>query len=637
VAAVILILLAACRPDSTSPPIEDTGDTTPPGDSWEPVDSADTDTTDSADSADTAVPEEPPPPNLLLNPGFEDGKGALPDHWLTYGTGVYTWQIGEAVEGKRAMQLSEPDLALLYQRTAAAPGGRYRLTARLRSESGTASAAIKLEFHDKYEQKLDESVWELSAPQVWSAFTLTDTAPESTAFVTASLVGTDSEPTLFDDIAIQDFSLDDPPILAFDVADTQQTFDGMGTQIWGYASDLETLERGLTGLNIKTVRIENTQESATGSQMDATRALTDTLGVAWMPMVWSAPSSFGAYQLSDVDGFAQWWADQVVIWSAAGRKPETIELMNEPDSGGQWSTGITPEQYSDLVIATRIALDKAGFGDVGIVGPGATAFDYGHTSRDMVLAMSPEAVASLAVWSSHAWDDGAVCNGGASCVSTTWRDLSDAIATRDPDGERPIWVTEYATKQTDLPGGAWPLPDSDGTFNATWSPAYAVRLFENTLAHLNNGVSMPFLWQLMDEPTEVYDKDKAWGVLGLGGEEKPVWHALEPLCSALPVGGSVLTPPDMAGLPLVAGAVADETRIVIGLANDSDAPAQAILDIRGAVTLTTSTAFTLTETGDAATRTPGTATLSQPTLTLTDGQIPVTLPAWSTLTIELSR
>ena len=635
--AMLSTLLLGCTPDT---PV-DTAETASPQDSGAPYDSADTtdttDTTDTHDSADTAVPEEPPPPNLLLNPGFEDGKGTLPDHWLTYGDGAYTWQTGEALEGKRTVQLSEPGIALLYQRTAAEPDGRYRLTANLRSESGTASATIKLEFHNKHEQKLLETTWEVSAPQVWSTFTLTDTAPESAAFVTASLVGSDTEPTLFDDIAIQDFSLDDPPVLSFDVDDTQQTFGGMGTQIWGYASDLKTLEKGLIGLNIRTVRIENTQESATDSQMAATRALTDALGVAWMPMVWSAPSSFGSDQLSDVDGFARWWAAQVVVWSDAGREPATIELMNEPDSGGKWSTGITPAQYSDLVIATRAALDKAGFSHVGIVGPGATAFNYSHSSREMVLAMTPEAVDAIAAWSSHAWDDGAVCDGGAACVSTTWRDLSDAIATKDPDGTLPIWVTEYATKQTDLPGGEWPLPDLNGTFNATWSPAYAVRLFENTLAHLNNGVSVPFLWQLMDEPTEVYDKDKAWGVLGLGGEEKPAWGALAPLCSALPVGGSVLTPPDMAGLPLIVGAVADADRVVIGIANDSDAPAAAVLDITGVSAITAATAFTLAETGDAATETPGAGTVSEPALTLTGSQIPISLPAWSTLTIELSR
>ena len=60
--------------------------------------------------------------------------------------------------------------------------------------------------------------------------------------------------------------------------------------------------------------------------------------------------------LEDARGFAKWWVEQVGALARDGMTPHYIELMNEPDSMGHWSTGIAPATYNSVVKGFRDAL-----------------------------------------------------------------------------------------------------------------------------------------------------------------------------------------------------------------------------------------------------------------------------------------
>ena len=625
-----LLLLLGCRPapNPTSPlpvaPDDTAHDSAPPA-----PDTADTDAEDDTGEA------EAPPEQLLLNPSFEDGTAALPDHWLPYGDGSYARDETDSAEGAQHVALGGAPFALLYQRVPATPGQRYIASSQLRSASGTGDATLKLEFHDAAERKLVEEVWALSAPRSWTRATLAAVAPAEAATVTLALVGSGDVPCRFDDATLATAPRD---TLILDLEDTAQVFEGFGAQIWGYASNQPVLETGLRGLRIRHVRVENVWEQATEAQLAQTWALTSALGVSWLSMAWAEPGGFSTGgRLTDPAGFAAWWAAEVAAMDAAGRRPYAIELMNEPDSGGAWSTGIDPDTYATLVGATRTALDARGLSSVGIVGPGTAAFDWGSGARNYALALADAgADTALLAWSAHAWDDDGSC--GGACLERAARDLTHA-ATLD----RPLWVTEVATKATRFGGATWPLPDEDGTFNATYAPGYAVRVYANILAVLNAGASVPFLWQLMDEPTEVLGKDKGWGLLGLDGTPRPAYLALEALAAALPQGGLVLRAPPQEGLPLYGAAVASAATVAVALANDSDAEVTQGVRLEGArraLRLTSATAFVQTDPGDPAARRPGAGEVRTAEDWITDaaaGGWQVTLPARSTLVLTLAR
>jgi hypothetical protein len=338
--------------------------------------------------------------------------------------------------------------------------------------------------------------------------------------------------------------------------------------------------------------------------------------------------------LTDVPGFAGHWRDLVADLDNRGLRPHYIELMNEPDSGGGWSTGIAPADYNELVKQVRCALDEAGYSDVGIVGPGLTNMNWGGRNSRYVAALDEEAVASLAAFSSHAWDDGSICHGGASCVEQTWPDFGDSVRAKDPD--KPRWVTEYATKETTFHGVSYPHADHTGGYAAAHSMSYAVRVYENTLAHLNMGANVAFYWCGQDG-------GKSWGYVDAKGNKKPIYYSLMSLYPKIPVGARVVRPPDQESSPVYSAAVVADGRVVVGLANDSNREQSTTIRLVNAATplrVEEAVACVLDRPGDREREIGDTAKLVEKQVSLArraDGghSFHVSLPADSTLTVVL--
>ena len=596
--------------------------------------------------------------SLLVNAGFEAGS-SFPDNWNAWGDGSFVWQSGDAHTGVRSMNLGGTHFALMYQRVAGVPAAQYTVTVWAKRYTASATGTLKLEFHDAWENKIEEHPVSFTAPGEWSEFSISAPAPAGTSLATATVVGEAGGMVLFDDVSLIEGQLA-PGVISVDIANTGHVFEGFGAQIWGYGPNanypdlLAIRQQTLADLNIKFVRIENYAESASWTDMQATRAVTDALGIKWIYMIWVAPSGFrdGAGRLLDdqIDDFAVWWAAHVNELYDHGVPVEYIELMNEPDSNGVWSTGVTAAQYNELVQQVRAALDSYdGTGGtnnltgVGIVGPGVAAMD---SSASYINALDANGANAIGAWSTHSW--GVVDSCGADCIQYHWPNFGPPADAQNPS--LPKFVSEYATHETTFIGVTYPHGDNYGSWNpdnvfpyysVSNCMPFAVRVFENTLGLLNNGASAPFVWQLIDEPSEVNPfgypgtKRKAWGLVDLWGNGKPVYDTLKTLYPRVPVGASgiELTAQDSI---VYSGAFIKDNRLIVAMANGDEIDRELTIQVAGAeyVEIAEAPAVLWDHVGDPATGDPDTALTVQRSLTVNpDHSIDVTLPPVSTLTI----
>lgn len=386
--------------------------------------------------------------------------------------------------------------------------------------------------------------------------------------------------------------------LTFDLTKTAQTFLGFGAQIWPYCShekypDLHKYrKKAIDELNIRYVRI--TRERASIKDLQKTRQMTDKLGVKWIYMIWSTGRRFSEKRnLNDIEGFADWWLDEVQKLHADNIPIEYIELMNEPDSRGQWSTGITPDQYARLVTILRKKLDAKGFTNVGIVGPGLSSLSWSRPAQ-YLNAMDANSAAAIAAWSTHTWaDDTPDC--GPLCIEKHWPKFAVGADRLNPS--IPKFVTEYSTKMRFFHGVEYPMPDDYGKWNddnlypyysSSNTVPFAARAFANTLALLNSGASVLCYWQLNDEPTEVSPpgfrdrKHKSWGIIDLHGKPKPPYLALKTLYPNIPIGAKVIAQPNQRSNDLYASCLTHDNKVILAVANDKASTISTTITLKNA-------------------------------------------------------
>ncbi len=579
------------------------------------------------------------PGNLLDNSGFEVG-GVPPTSWERFGSGTVSHVSGGSHQGQSHVTLGGPGLALLYQRAPGEPGSHYQVNAFVR---GQGLGALKLEFHNAGLGKILERVVELNPVGCWNQYSVDEEAPSGTSWVTAAIVGNPGGTLDFDEVRLR--SVEAAGRWRFDLDGRGQTFLGFGTQIWGYGAAPQTLATVLSELRIRFVRIEHHDEASTWSQLQATRAITDALDIPWISMVWSAPAAYRSGGiLTDPSGFAQWWANHVDQAYAQGIPLEFVELMNEPDSQGQWSTGISPSDMSDLIQATRLELDALGHPSVGILAPGLSAMSW-SVPDEYLHALEPSAISGLAGFSTHTWSDDFVncADVSGTCLETNWQHFAKPASEVAP--ELPLFVTEHGSSVNEFQGVTYPDPNSSAPYSATASMGYAVRCFENTLAALNAGASSILFWQAMDEPTEVQQKNKSWGFVDLQGNPKPVYLAMRSLAAALPVGAEVVSPlSDQTLEGLYAAAFVLEDQVVVALANPLSVARDGILMLDGGESrdlwIRDSQACVLDQPGDVLSEVPDVARIvaGEASLTRTrrgQNRLLVHLPPVSTLVVVL--
>ena len=480
--------------------------------------------------------------NLLANPSFEDiAGGGLPASWAPYAD-VAAAPNAQPHSGARGVNASATggagSFGILYQRVYGAPaaGATYAVSAWARGGAGRVS----IEFFDGAGNKLDANVSSFPATDAWTQRFASLAAPPGAAAISA-VVGAEGAGAA---VLLDDASLDrvSTPAYAFDLRDSLPgAFDGFGVNTW---ADMVEGNKYLGPLGLRFIRA--TQDGDSDAQMRNLRMMTASLGIQWLFQLWSAPDRYTkGGMLSDVRGFAAYWVTVVARLAAVGACPDHIDLMNEPDSGGAWSTGIAPADYSELVSTTRRLLDAAGFSNVTIFGPGTVVLS---NAPQWVSALDAQAVGATGRFVSHAYDDGPGMPGAA----TMEADFPlFAAAVRAKSNTTSLLVTEFATHNFEYNGYVYPNADQTpaGSYSVSDSLPFAIRVVENTIAMLNGGATALVYWCAQDAG------GKSWGYVDGNGRLKPVFFAQLNLFPRLAVGARTLrAPPRAADSDVTVGA-----------------------------------------------------------------------------------
>jgi hypothetical protein len=365
---------------------------------------------------------------------------------------------------------------------------------------------------------------------------------------------------------------------------------GLGTQIWSGDTAVEPL---LASLQMKYVRIEafpNWAGVVQSPPADGLRSsfdqyvstyysssrlttLTNTCnmlnqhGISTVFLQFHYPSAWRA------DGIllTQYHQDAAFLWGAQlaylqsyGIQPDYVELFNEPE--GTWNCRVPPAQYNDVLKRVRQELDDRGLGAIQIIGPGLAYLDHDGGGSLWVGALDQTAIASLGAFSTHAWDESFYPGCGPEFLRQEWESFRNAILTKDPAFQRPIFVTEYMTGNRTFHGITYPSPGSSYAYSASDTLPFAVRVFEHTLSLLNGGVSVPFLWEAADQSWI----DSGWGLqrrAGDGSAKRPTYYAIQALTNLVPPGSDVLVSPQQDDNDIYCAAFRTADGIVLAAVN----------------------------------------------------------------------
>jgi len=437
-------------------------------------------------------------------------------------------------------------------------------------------------------------------------------------------------------------------VIRIDVERTAQPLLGVGAHIWTGDTHVEPVLRELELRYVRLTVGPNWPDVGQAPPADTTREvmdrflvqhfdgdaeprlesakatwrIIDRLGLQAIMIQFDAPHTWltddGQRRLrpEHLDDFARYWGSLVAFMDRHGMRPPYIELANEVE--GNWNTRIPSGDYNQLVIQVRRELDDRGFGDVGIVGPGLAFLDHDRQGKQWVEALTDEGVDSLSGWSTHVWDEKIEPEAPARHIAERWRNFMQAVRTKDPERTKPIFVTEYASGTHIFNGVTYDLVESRGSSRASDSNAFAQRVYEQTLIHVNLGASVLILWEAADQPWS----HQAWGLaFGPKAERRrPAYYALKPLITAVP-GNAVALKPSWDDPSVTLAGWIGEGALVLGIANGTDRPERRVLHIQNAPGLELLEAIRFDEQG-----------VAPVSSAMTHGKLEVYLPPGSTLT-----
>lgn len=531
--------------------------------------------------------------NLLLNPGFHtfDHDYNMPAKWSRWGEGDFFWHGDDSHSGERCMAIGGGGEALVYQVVpfSEAPGKTFQMKVWIKhfTRDGEGnSAQIRLGFRtNAFDlEPMQEAILTVNATREWKEYQLSAKAPEGSAYVSVALLAHRGSKVMFDDVSLD---IQGDETVSYDLQQLSHQFLGFGTQLWAYNKNPQNVRHqatrfhALKEMNIKYIRVEHYCDHASWKELKALRRETDQLGIKWVYVIWRSKKESRKMIDSDkgVAQFADEWLQIIHELYRNGIPIEYIELMNEPDSKGDWSTGMDPYWYAKAVMAVREKLNHSPYHQVEIIGPGPSSMKQLHDYIKEMLQNG--AHHDLAGWSTHSWggtetDSEHNYRSGAPSIEYWWEKEFKELS-NSKDRALPIYVTEFSSDIRSIDGvqydpdkfGQWDESKIAPNYSVANTMAFGVRTYENALAFLNKGAHSAFFWQLVDEWPETSDKHKSWGFLDLWGKEKPVYHAVLSLAKNLPPEDAyVLSAPDQKRNNLYTGAfITNEKKLIVGIAN----------------------------------------------------------------------
>lgn len=234
--------------------------------------------------------------------------------------------------------------------------------------------------------------------------------------------------------------------------------------------------------------------------------------------------------------FARLWAAGVAHLKRVGGEIHGIELYNEPDGG--WSVHVDPEENASLIRLVRQQLDARGFQDVLICAPGTSHSDWGYAGDPYVNVMTPATVNAVGAWANHSWewslgrlDDPMRRH----VLRIQWPNVLDSFRRKDPEGKKPVYVTESGTGEWRFHNRDWEtyVPADQPDRSKYDAPPIAARVVENFLSLANHGANAVLFWQA----TDLSWSDKCDGLLRskkLGHTPRPTYLALQSFAARIP-------------------------------------------------------------------------------------------------------
>lgn len=379
--------------------------------------------------------------------------------------------------------------------------------------------------------------------------------------------------------------------IVVDAEKERQEFFGFGAQIW---TRHQQLEPAFADLGMRWVRMDvsgmreigfkdgsvedfrnyfegrlNKEAFRSTFEMLKRNNVTIMLNCFGIPDIWMDDQT--QLRPERVGDFARMWAGAVQYFIENGMEPHWLELFNEPD--GTWSGRCWPAEYNEVVKQTRRELDGLGYQHIQICGPGLAHIDWSGRPEEKhrwITDLDPEGVAAHGAWSTHGYEWHRR-ESAAVLREEVRKGFLAAAQTQDPEGEKPLLVTEYGTFNSVFHGKEHPnARDSYFEWTVAQLPAWNVRVIENGLSFLNEGFHALIYWQLAD----VHFGSDNFGIftrLQDGGVPQMVHDALRGLFPEIAEGYRVLDiRQDREGSPLYAAALRNGSRLVVCVVNHSD-------------------------------------------------------------------
>ncbi len=328
--------------------------------------------------------------------------------------------------------------------------------------------------------------------------------------------------------------------IEIDLDNTIGPFNGLGANvpISFYSRRIKPLQT-LNDLGITVIRVK--RQGDNWDNILALRGATQRLGIKWIYSLDAIPASLVNQhgQLTDVAGFAEWWAEEVDELFYQEVPADFIELLDVPDLAPGDSLPLSPDIYNSLVKATRVELDLRGYQQVEIIGPGLSTPAISGDLESWYMDLDQTAFDILGHWTVQTWEKHTKAGQVGSALAELIQYL-DLIESR-----KPIFVSSYASSETVFGQRHYPDPnqyDQLGNLNtfqtyyysASFSVPYALRVYSNTLDLLKYAGVTPIIYQLYDAPVDVKHKKRSWGLLDLNGQAKPVFTLLGNLMQQVP-------------------------------------------------------------------------------------------------------
>jgi len=226
-----------------------------------------------------------------------------------------------------------------------------------------------------------------------------------------------------------------------------------------------------------------------------------------LPYHWRAKDGSNRFLSKHIEDLARFHTGHLKFLSQNGIHVDYMELCNEPD--GPWNGHIPGKDYARLLERCDTLFEEHGFGKVKLLGPGLTFLNLHDAPLPYFEAIKEVGPEHLDGWSTHIWDEAEFTHSLPEYTYGIWKPFLAQIKALDPEREKPVFVTEYASDIVKFGDREWASPRDQVTDTVVNQWPHAVRVIANSITNLNRGTNGLVLYRLSD----THWHDTGWGII----------------------------------------------------------------------------------------------------------------------------